>query len=82
MLKSIILGYPINFMYYIISGTVTISPLGIASMCSRDRLEVTRNVMGSVLEWRINVTSSSRMCRRGIRSESQNVFQTLYLMPD
>ena len=34
-------GYPINFMYYIISGKVTISPLGIASMCSRDRLEVT-----------------------------------------
>ena len=63
-------------MHYIISGTVTISPLGIASVCSRDRFEVTCSVMGSVLEWRINVTSSSRMYRRGIRSESQNDFQT------
>ena len=69
-------------MHYILSGKVTISPSGIASdsVCSGDQLELTCNVMGSVLEWRINVTSSSRMYRRGIRSENQNDFQTSYLM--
>ena len=37
------------YLQYI--GAVTLSPSGIVSVCQGDQLELTCNVMGSVLEW-------------------------------
>ena len=47
---------------------MTISPSGVASVCSGDQLELTCNSTGSLLEWQINVTSAARLYRRGITS--------------
>ena len=64
-------------IYY--TGAVTISPSGLVSVCTGDQLElICTNVTGSILEWRINVTSvaSNRIYRRGITSEDGTDAQT------
>ena len=40
-----------HFIYHHIIGTVTLSPPGIASVCSGDDLELTCNTTGRFLEW-------------------------------
>ena len=61
---------------------MTLSPLGTASVCSGDQLELTCSIMGSVLEWQINVTNASsyRIYRRPIISEGQTFTQIYHLM--
>ena len=49
-------------------------------MCSGDQLELTCNVTGGVLEWRINVTSAARIYIRGVRSDGQTDLQISHLM--
>ena len=66
------------YLYY--ADAVTLFPLRIALVCRGDQLELTCNVTGSVLEWRINVTSAVRIYRRGVRSDGQTDLQTSHLM--
>ena len=60
---------------------VALSPSGIASVCSGDQLELTCSVMGSVLEWQINVTNASsyRIYRHPIISEGQTFIWVYHL---